>query len=173
MKATAFIHLLACHQIDPTDRLSEADPRSKRHMLGAALYLALETRETFFIKGGNLRNALLRPRAAALWLLSLPKRRDLVPPGLRAYLEGSAPALPPSGIQTNHAEKAEENCKTWLAGLPAKPRMIRAAALAAAKNQFQPLSDLAFGRAWAAEAPKKGWNKAGAPGKHHSLIATP
>jgi hypothetical protein len=36
---------------------------------------------------------MLRPRDAALWLLSLPKRRELVPAGLRAFLEKTAPAL--------------------------------------------------------------------------------
>lgn len=30
---------------------------------------------------------MLHPRAAAKWLLSRPKRRDLVPPGLKAFLE--------------------------------------------------------------------------------------
>ena len=173
MKATAFAHLLARLQMDPTERLNPFDPRSKvRQLLDAALCLAMDARERFFLNGDTLGNAMLRPRDAALWLLSMPKRRDIVPAGLRALLEPSAlpsPAvIPPSGIRTNLDVVAEENCKQWFATLPAEPRMTKASALAAAKEQFQPLSDKAFGRAWDVEAPAKGWSKPGRPTNQRS-----
>jgi hypothetical protein len=91
-----------------------------------------------------------------------------VPPELEAAGTPAAAVALPSGIRTNHEITTEEKCKHWLAALPAEPRLTRHNAHANAKEQFQPLSDKAFGRAWAAEAPKKGWDKHGRPRKPRS-----
>lgn len=74
-----------------------------------------------------------------------------------------APAAMPSGSRTTKNVAAEAECRQWLANLPREPRMTRGAALAAAKKQFQPLSDKAFGRAWYDKASTKGWSKPGRP----------
>jgi hypothetical protein len=99
MKALSFAHLLAVHLIDPTERLNEFDRRSLvRIRIDSSLRFALKTGESWFIKdplpsddGGtrDLEALMLHPRAAAKWLLSRPKRKDLVPPGLKAFLERS------------------------------------------------------------------------------------
>jgi hypothetical protein len=99
MKALSFAHLLAVHLIDPTERLNEFDRRSLvRRRIESSLRFALKTGESWFIKDplasdgggtGDLKALMLHPRTAAKWLLSLPKRRDLVPPGLKAFLERS------------------------------------------------------------------------------------
>jgi hypothetical protein len=88
-QATTFAHKLAMHQTDPTEQLNEFNPISRVHaLLYAALNLALKSRQKFFIgTPRSLKDAMLDPRAAVLWLLSLPKRRGLVPPGLRRYLQ--------------------------------------------------------------------------------------
>ena len=97
MKALSFAHLLAVHLIDPTERRNEFDRRSLvRIRIDSSLRFALKTGESWFIKdpllsegGGtcDLEALMLHPRAAAKWLFSRPKRRDLVPPGLKAFLE--------------------------------------------------------------------------------------
>jgi hypothetical protein len=97
MEALSFAHLLAVHLIDPTEHTNEFDRRSLvRIRIDSSLRFALKTGESWFIKdslpseGGGIRDLealMLHPRAAAKWLLSLPKRRDLVPPGLKAFLE--------------------------------------------------------------------------------------
>jgi post-segregation antitoxin (ccd killing protein) len=82
-EAATFAHLLALHLTDPSEKLTSSPPRSLVHQkLNAALRLARRSREDFFIDC-----TLLRPREAALWLLRMPKRRDLVPAGLLSYLE--------------------------------------------------------------------------------------
>src|SRR5271170_3646600 len=90
MPATSFARLLDFHQIDPAEQLYGFDPISRvLRLLYVALNLAIDSGESFFI--GNprsLKDAMLRPRDAALWLLSMPKRKELVPAGLRALLEG-------------------------------------------------------------------------------------
>lgn len=96
MKASSFAHLLSVHLMGPIERAGEFDRRTKVHQnLDSALRLAAEAGEPWFIKdavtgAGDLDRAMVRPRAAAEWLLSLPMRRDLVPPGLRAFVEAGA-----------------------------------------------------------------------------------
>jgi hypothetical protein len=93
MKATKFSHLLAIHMLNPTERLSEFDRRSMaQRLIESALRLALKTDENWFIKAGpsaGLADVMVHPRKAAEWLLSMPKRKCLVPPGLRAFLEAN------------------------------------------------------------------------------------
>jgi hypothetical protein len=70
-----------------------------RTLVENALRSALEANEPWFIKDpvpllrdavrADLERLKLDPCAATKWLLSKPKRRDLVPPGLRAFLEAS------------------------------------------------------------------------------------
>jgi hypothetical protein len=91
MKALDFVFLLATHLLDPTTPVYLVNMSIEK-----ALCLALKT-ETWFIKdphspergAGDLDRLMLHPRAAAQWLLSLPKQKHLVPPGLRAFLEPS------------------------------------------------------------------------------------
>jgi hypothetical protein len=98
MKATEFAHLPAQHLLDPTEQINPFDPRTMvRIRIDSSLRLALKTGESWFIKDplpseggtGDLQALMLHPRAAAIWLLSRPKRRDLVPSGLKAFLERS------------------------------------------------------------------------------------
>ena len=96
MKALSFAHLLSVHLIDPTERLSEFDRRSLvLQRIESSLQFAFKTGEIWFIKDplpsdgggtGDLKALMLHPRAAAEWLLNRPKRKDLVPPGLKAFL---------------------------------------------------------------------------------------
>lgn len=85
-----FAHMLAVHQIDPSERPDAAggcERRSKiQQRIDDALQLARRADEPFFIGSSGM----LRPREAVLWLLSTRRRRDVVPPGLRRYLEPSS-----------------------------------------------------------------------------------
>jgi hypothetical protein len=77
--------------------------------------------------------------------------------------EHVAPALPPSGIRTTQAEKAEEACRTWVSGLSGRPAN-KDKAFESAQAAITGLSRKAFDRAWANAAPSD-WRKAGRPKK--------
>jgi len=115
MKASSFAHLLSVHLMDPIERAGEFDRRTKVHQnLDSALRSAAGTGAPWFIKDAvagadDLDRAMVRPRAAAEWLLSLPTRRDLVPPGLRAFIE--------AGGQSGVAEPMKS-------GAPGKPNYM-------------------------------------------------
>ena len=126
--------LLALHQLDPTERLSEFDKRSRaEQLLQASLNHALKSSENFFIENPHsLADAMLRPRDAALWLLRMPKRRELVPPGLRAFLE-------PPVIEAVHVATAPEVGNPEFAAPPLRGRPkgtdpVRQKAIAALKE---------------------------------------
>jgi hypothetical protein len=97
MEALSFAHLLAIHLIDPREGLiSEFDKRTVTRMsIDAALCQALKTGESWFIRDphkpdgapDNLNYFMLHPRPAAEWFLARPKRRHLIPPSFRAFLE--------------------------------------------------------------------------------------
>lgn len=73
----------------------------------------------------------------------------------------------PSGIQTNRAANAVEECKKFIASLPPGPRRKKDDVRATAKEQEpwgKNLSDRGFGQAWADAAPDE-WKKGGAPKK--------
>jgi hypothetical protein len=131
MKALSFAHLLAVHQLDPTEQLSVASRRPRRYsnttpfdpertqvraLVDSALLRALEASETWFIGAAPVHgraatlsdlNALkLHPRAAAEWLLSRPRWQQLVPSGLRAFRERSN--SPPAEHQAPGSETTAE-----------------------------------------------------------------
>lgn len=133
MKATSFAHLLSVHLMDAIERAGEFDRRTKVHQnLDSALRLAAEASEPWFIKDAvtgedDLDRAIVRPRAAAEWLLSLPMRRDLVPPGLRAFVE--------AGGQSGVAEPM----KSGAPGKPTSMHLVEAETHArAARGELRP-----------------------------------
>jgi hypothetical protein len=86
---------------------------------------------------------------------------------IERLLDKPAATTKPAGMRTNRAEEAESSCLLWLRGLPVEPRIKRPDALVTAREEFGPnLSDTAFGRCWAIEAPKKGWTRQGRPKKN-------
>lgn len=91
MYVLSFAHLLKQHQDDPS-----GDPNNLLQIsIESALCFARKTGETWFITDphnpergpDDLNRLMLHPHRAAEWLLSLPKRKHLVPPALRAFLE--------------------------------------------------------------------------------------
>jgi hypothetical protein len=93
MNALSFAQLLAVHLSDPVT----SDNSVLNMNIESAFCLALKTGEPWFIRvpyapergPSDLNRLMLHPRTAAEWLLSMPRRGHLVPPGLRAFLESS------------------------------------------------------------------------------------
>jgi hypothetical protein len=101
-KAVSFVHLLVVHLSDPTTSDNSVLERSIQTAFG----IARQAGETWFIKDAtergpedDLDRLMLHPREAALWLLSKPKKRHLVPPSLRAFLaQGGRNELAPAAV---------------------------------------------------------------------------
>jgi hypothetical protein len=88
MEISSFVHLLKGYFFNPA-----LDGCDQYHLeIDAALHFASDIEEPWFIKVPN-KEIMVHPRKAAEWLLSLPKRRHLLPPGLTEFLEfGDKPA---------------------------------------------------------------------------------
>ena len=92
MKALNYTQLLARYFRDPMRSPCEM---LKRKGLEEALCRALDCGETWFIRNSqrpergpsDLHRLFVEPRKATEWLLSKPKRKHLIPDGLRCYLE--------------------------------------------------------------------------------------
>jgi hypothetical protein len=87
-----FANLLSLHLLDPVEQpivFAGRNTIAVAMHVSRALKRALEAAEPFFIE--TRRGLEVWPREAARWLLASPRYRGLVPDGLRAFLEGSAP----------------------------------------------------------------------------------
>jgi hypothetical protein len=116
MQTAKFAQLLYSHTltawVGPKDTVSLV-----KLDMDDALRFAFETRQPWIIRDGldalgDLANLYLHPTAAARWLLSLPKRRHLVPPALRAFLV--------------EANKQPADYRTGFAGHPSSMHLIEA-----------------------------------------------
>jgi len=83
MEVSKFVHRLVIHFLTPSE-----DGDYYKRDLEVALHTAAVNGESWFIEVPG-KECKLRPRDAAQWLLSMPKREHLVPVGLRAFLEDS------------------------------------------------------------------------------------
>jgi hypothetical protein len=84
MEISSFVHLLKSYFFNPAlDGLDQYQLE-----IDAALRLASDIGEPWFIKVPN-KEIMVHPRKAAEWLLSMPKSRHLLPPGLVDFLESS------------------------------------------------------------------------------------
>jgi hypothetical protein len=115
MREDSFVHMLAIHFASPSLEGSapyyDADLRE-------ALLSAFKNAEPWFIEilGEERR---LRPREAVAYLLSMPRRRHLVPPSLKAFLESqrlSATTSIPATETRRQSKRTEikELMKKWL-----------------------------------------------------------
>lgn len=102
MAAPKFVNLLARHQIDPRKNKNNYWLRQR---LAEALKIAAEARKPWLTFNGDIawvkaeeegtgwqvpEGLVLRdPKKAAKWMLGLPKRQPLIPPGLRDFIEGT------------------------------------------------------------------------------------
>jgi hypothetical protein len=87
MLTSEFTRRLALHHLPGAWRADHDRRTKERWELDMAMRLAQQSNQPFFVPGTDRENPLLDPLAAALWLLSLPLRRHLVPATLRACLE--------------------------------------------------------------------------------------
>jgi hypothetical protein len=89
METAKFVQLLYSHTLTPGVGRKDTVSLVKLD-IDDALRFAFRTRQPWIIRDDeldDLENLYLHPIAAARWLLSLPKRRHLLPPTLRAFLE--------------------------------------------------------------------------------------
>jgi hypothetical protein len=135
MEATEFARLLESHLLDPARTADEIAGRVVRikTLILKSLRFALKIHEPWFIvpRGSDgdpldLRNLMLRPREATQWALSIPEHSELVPPGLKAFLEARGPpagltSLPPRAAANDTPGPAprvsEQKLTVFLVGL--------------------------------------------------------
>jgi hypothetical protein len=84
MKVSSFAYLLEGYFLNPA--LDGCN--LYRLEIGGALRSAKDAGEQWFIEVPD-KELMLHPRKAAAWLLSKPKRRHLLPPGLATFLQSS------------------------------------------------------------------------------------
>jgi hypothetical protein len=90
MEATEFVQFLFAHQLHNRTKQGFLKPNIEN-----AIILAVRANEPWIIRNPeeapgaiDLGNLMVKPREAAQWLLA-PMTEDLVPPGLRAFLEAN------------------------------------------------------------------------------------
>jgi hypothetical protein len=83
---------LDLYKLGPGDRLDTPQRSDDLYNFDfdGAIKLAVQLDEKWILKipGKDTKDWMLHPREAALWLLSMPKRRHLVPGSLRTFIEG-------------------------------------------------------------------------------------
>lgn len=116
MAASSFTHFLSLHQIDPSEPAAEFDKRSEvNRLLQAALRLALQASEPWLkrnplssLPSDKLGAWMVEPEHALRWLLKMPRRRELVPRGLVAYVEGLSLPCPAAKTRLTKSPTADQ-----------------------------------------------------------------
>jgi hypothetical protein len=130
MGLSKFVHMLAIHFLNPA---LEGSGDYYKLDLEDALRIALENGEPWFIEVPG-KERRIRPRAAATYLLSLPKCEHLVPSGLKDFLRSQSSTARAAKPRHHRARKTELIIEKMRKMDPAKLRAMKQKEMVAVFN---------------------------------------